>query len=41
MSKVENIEQEFQGRWPLLAVMLLAIELFFGSGCTVPNIGVG
>jgi N-acetylglucosamine-6-sulfatase len=37
MSKVENFEQEFQGRWPLLAVMLLAIELFFGSGCTVPQ----
>ena len=38
MSKVENIEQEVQGRWPLLAaVMLLAIELFFGSGCTVPR----
>ena len=38
MSKGENIEQEFQGRWPLLAaVVLLAIELFFGSGCTVPR----
>jgi len=37
MSKVENIKQEVQGRWPLLAVMLLAIELFFGSGCTVPQ----
>jgi len=38
MSKIENLEQEVQGRWPLLAfVMLLAIEMFFGSGCTVPR----
>ena len=37
MSKVENIKQEVQGRWSLLAVMLLAIELSFGSGCTVPK----
>ncbi len=38
MSKVENIEQKVQGRWPLLAaIMVLAIELFIGSGCTVPR----
>ena len=37
MSKVKNIKQEVQGRWPLLAVMLLAVELFFSSGCTVPQ----
>ena len=38
MTKVENIEQEVQRRWPILAaVMLLAVELFFGSGCTVPR----
>ena len=38
MSKIENIEQEAQCWWPLLpTVMLLAIELFFGSGCTVPR----
>src|SRR5262245_9273905 len=37
MSKIENIKQEVQGRWSLLAVMLLAIELFFGSGCNVPQ----
>ena len=37
MSKVENIEQEFQGRWLLLAPLLLAIGLIFGSGCTVPR----
>src|SRR5262249_5848131 len=36
MSKVENIKPEVHGRWPLLAVMLLAIELFFGSGSAVP-----
>src|SRR5262249_13857570 len=37
MSKVENIKPEVHGRWPLLAVMLLAIELFSGSGCAVPQ----
>jgi arylsulfatase A-like enzyme len=38
MSKIENIEQEVQERWPLLAaIMLVAIGLFFGSGCTVPR----
>ena len=38
MNKIEYIEQEAQWRWPSLpAVMLLAVELFFGSGCTVPR----
>ena len=37
MNKIEYIEQEAQWWWPSLpAVMLLALELFFGSGCTVP-----
>ena len=38
MNKIKNIEQEAQWRWPSLpAVMLLALELFFGPGCTVPR----
>src|SRR5262249_61687527 len=36
MNKIKYIEQEAHWRWPLLpAVMLLALELFFGAGCTV------
>ena len=38
MNKIKNIDQEAQWWWPSLpTVMLLAIELFFGSGCTVPR----
>lgn len=38
MNKIKNIEQEAQWRCPSLpAVMLLALELFFGPGCTVPR----
>jgi N-acetylglucosamine-6-sulfatase len=38
MSKVENMEQQAQRQWPLsAAIMVLAVELFFGSGCAVPR----